>query len=222
MRQEAKLRQQGIDTEVYCAKRQVARIILAHECNLTQPNRTAAGRNLQDGTRWAKETETADSVEASKSMDFTVPLDRQAGRESDRTYVVGGPEGLCQEDFKPGRKPPGRNQENDDLSMTRLREIGTRPRGLTVRIAEQSEGGRPAQPEEASTSLDDRGPTLLKVLVASSVRPDYRRQLEMDTQDSEEDFLFGGSRRYPSQGSGAPSGAGQGAEQPSGAFSSAD
>jgi hypothetical protein len=47
MRQEAKLRQQGIDTKVYRAQMQVARIILAHECNLTQPNRTAAGRNSQ-------------------------------------------------------------------------------------------------------------------------------------------------------------------------------
>jgi hypothetical protein len=47
MMQEAKLRQQGIDTEVYRAQRQVARIILAHECNLTQPNRTAPGRSLK-------------------------------------------------------------------------------------------------------------------------------------------------------------------------------
>jgi hypothetical protein len=36
MRQEAKLRQQGIDTEVYRAQRQVVRIILVHKCNQAQ------------------------------------------------------------------------------------------------------------------------------------------------------------------------------------------
>jgi hypothetical protein len=44
----------------------------------------------------------------------------------------------------------------------------------------------------------------------------------MDTQDSEEDFFFRGSRRYPSRGAGGFSSAGQGAERPSGDFSGAD
>ncbi len=48
MRQEAKLRQRGIDTEVYRAQRQVARIILAHECNLTQPSETSSGEKLTE------------------------------------------------------------------------------------------------------------------------------------------------------------------------------
>ena len=76
MRQDAKLRQQGIDTEVYRAQRQVARIILAHECNLTQPSRPAAGRNSRSETRPVMGAETAESVGTSGSMDFRVPLDR--------------------------------------------------------------------------------------------------------------------------------------------------
>ena len=60
MRQDAKLRQQGIVTEVYRAQRQVARIILAHECNLTQPS-IYSPEQLEEfmrfqesqGTRWA-------------------------------------------------------------------------------------------------------------------------------------------------------------------------
>jgi hypothetical protein len=51
MRHDAKVRQQGIDTETYRARRQVARIILAHECNMMQPSRRAAGRTPQDETR---------------------------------------------------------------------------------------------------------------------------------------------------------------------------
>jgi hypothetical protein len=218
MRQDAKLRQQGIDTEVYRARRQVARIILAHECNLTQPSRTAPRRNSRSETKSTRGVESAESAGNSGSMDFTVPLDRQSSRRPNQTYVVDGMEGWSQDDVE----PPGRNQENDDLSAAGLREGGTRSRGLTVRISEQQERDRPIQPEGASTPLEEVRPTMLDNLAASSIRPDYRRQLEMDTQDSEEDFFFRGSRRYPSRGAGAFSSAGQGAEHPSGVFSSAD
>jgi hypothetical protein len=77
--------------------------------------------------------------------------------------------------------------------MAELRESGARSRGLTVRISEQPGSGRPIQPEGASTPLDEVRPTMLENLAVSSVRPDYRRQLEMDTQDSEEDFFFPGA-----------------------------
>jgi hypothetical protein len=88
-------------------------------------------------------------------MDFTVPLDRQTSRRPNQTYVVGGMEGSSQDDFELDRKPPGRNQENDDLSAAGLRKGGTRSRGLTVRITEQPGHGRPIQPEGASTPLDE-------------------------------------------------------------------
>ncbi len=154
MRHDAKLRQQGIDTEVYRARRQVARIILAHECNLTQPSRPAAGRSSRNETRPTRGAEAAESTGNSGPIDFTVSLDRQTSRRPDQTYVVGGTEGSSQDDFELGREPPGRNQENDEVSMARLRESGTRSRGLTVRISEQPEPGRPIQPEGASTPLD--------------------------------------------------------------------
>jgi hypothetical protein len=104
--------------------------------------------------------------------------------------------------------------------MAGQREGGTRSRGLTVRISEQPESGRPIQPEGASTPLEEVRPSMLENLAVSSVRPEYRRQLEMDTQDSEEDFFFRGSRRYPSKGAGAFSSAGRGDERPLGSFSS--
>jgi hypothetical protein len=171
MRQDAKLRQQGIDTEVYRARRHVARIILAHECNLTQPSRTAPRRNSRSETRSTRGVESAESAGTSGSMDFTVPLDRQSSRRPNQTYVVGGMEGWSQDDLE----PPGRNQENDDLSVAGLREGGTRSLGLTVRISEQQERDMPIQPEGASTPLDEVRPTMLDNLAASSIRPDYRR-----------------------------------------------
>jgi hypothetical protein len=99
--------------------------------------------------------------------------------------VVGGMEGPSQDDFELNRELPARNQENDNLSAAGLRESGTRPRGLTVRISKRQEHGRPIQPEGASTPLDEIRPAMLEALAASSVRPDYRRQLKMVTQDSE-------------------------------------
>jgi hypothetical protein len=101
MRQDAKLRQQGIDTEVYRARRQVARIILAHECNLTQPSRTAPRRNSRSETKSTRGAESAESAGTAGSIDFTVPLDRQSSRRPDQTYVVGGLEGWSQDDCEP-------------------------------------------------------------------------------------------------------------------------
>ncbi len=196
----------------------MARIILAHECNLTQPSRTAPRRNSRSETRSTRGAESAESAGTSGSIDFTVPLDRQSSRRPDQTYVVDGLEGWSLDDCE----PPGRNQENNDISAAGLREGGTRPRGLTVRISEQQERDRPVQPEGASTPLEEVRPTMLDNLAVSSVRLDYRRQLEMDTQDSKEDFFFRGSRRYPSRGAGGFSSAGQGAERPSRVFSGAD
>jgi hypothetical protein len=87
-----------------------------------------------------------------------------------------------------------------------------------VRISEQQERERPVQPEGASTTLEEVMPTMLDSLAASSIHLDYRRQLDMDTPDSEEDFIFRGSRRYPSRGAGSFSSAGRGAGRPSGVF----
>jgi hypothetical protein len=139
MRHDAKMRQQGIDTEVYRARRQVARIILTHECNLTQPSRRATGRTLQNETRPISAAEEAESVVASEPVDFTVSLDRQTSRRPNQTYVVGSTEGSSQDDVGPGSGLPGRNQENEEVNMAGQRETGTRPRKLTVRISEQRE-----------------------------------------------------------------------------------
>ncbi len=157
---------------------------------------------------------------ASEPVDFTVSLDRQTSRRHNQTYVVGGMEGSSQDDVELDNGLPGRNQENEEVNMAGQRESGTRPRGLTVRISERPESGRPILPEGASTPLEEVRPLMLENLVVSSVRPDYWRQLEMDTQDSEEDFFFYWSMRYPNRGDGAFSSASRGDQHLSGSFSS--
>ncbi len=158
---------------------------------------------LQNEIRPIRGAEAAESTVASEPVDFTVSLDRQTSRRPNQTYVVGGAEGSSQDDVELDSGLPGRNQENEEVNMAGQQESGTRPRGLTVRISEQPEPGRPIQPEGASTPLEEVRPSMLENLAVSSVCPDYRRQLEMDTQDSEEDFFFRESMRYPSRGAGA-------------------
>ncbi len=162
MRQDAKLRQQGIFTKVYRAQRQVARIILAHECNLTQPSRTALRRNSRSETRPTRGAGSAESAGTSGSIDFTVPLDRQSSRRPDQTYMVDNLEGWSRDSCQ----LPGRNQENNDVSTAGLHVGGTRPRGLTVRISEQQEREKPVQPEGASTPLEEVRPMMLDSLAA--------------------------------------------------------
>jgi hypothetical protein len=93
----AAVRRRGGDTEVYRAQRQVARIILAHECNLTQPSVTAPRRNSRSEARPTRGVESAESAGTSGIMDFTVPLDRQSSRKPDQTYVLAGWEGWSQD-----------------------------------------------------------------------------------------------------------------------------
>ena len=128
MRHDAKMRQQGIDTEIYRARRQVARIILAHECNITQPSRRAAGRTLQGETRPISAAEAAESVATSEPADFTVSLDRQTSRRS-QTYVVSRAEGSSQDDVGLDSGLPGRNQENEEVNMAGQREAAPGPEG---------------------------------------------------------------------------------------------
>jgi hypothetical protein len=64
-------------------------------------------------------------------------------------------------------------------------------------------GGRAVQPGSSSTPLvRDPGELLSHNFSGSSARVDYGRQLELNTQDGEEDMLFRQEIRYPERGAG--------------------
>jgi hypothetical protein len=67
-------------------------------------------------------------------------------------------------------------------------------------------GGRALLPAGASTPLGGSSGELPRTYSGSSARVDYRRQLEMNTQDSDEDALFRQEMRYPERGAGGFSG----------------
>jgi len=63
-------------------------------------------------------------------------------------------------------------------------------------------GRRTLQPDGASTPLGGGPGELPSTYSGSSARVDYRRRLELNTQDSEEDVLFRQEMRYPERGTG--------------------
>jgi hypothetical protein len=67
-------------------------------------------------------------------------------------------------------------------------------------------GGRALLPAGASTPLGRSSGELPRTYSGSSARVDYRRRLEMNTQDSDEDALFRQEMRYPEGGAGGFSG----------------
>jgi hypothetical protein len=69
--------------------------------------------------------------------------------------------------------------------------------------ARPQRGGRALQPDVgASTPLGGGPGELPRTYSGSSARVDYRRQLELNTQDSDEDVLFRQEMRYPERGAG--------------------
>jgi hypothetical protein len=64
-------------------------------------------------------------------------------------------------------------------------------------------GGRALLPAGASTPLGGSSGELPRVYSGSSARVDYRRRLELNTQDSDEDVLFRQEMNYPERGAGA-------------------
>jgi hypothetical protein len=70
-------------------------------------------------------------------------------------------------------------------------------------LARLQRGGRVVQPGGSSTPLvRDPGELLSRTFSGSSARLDYRRRLELNTQDSDEDVLFWQEMRYPERGAG--------------------
>jgi hypothetical protein len=82
--------------------------------------------------------------------------------------------------------------------------------GLNIGVpARLQRGGRALQPAGASTPLGGSSGELPRTYSGSSARVDYRRQLEMNTQDSDEDVLFRQEMRYSERGTVGFSGLGR-------------
>jgi hypothetical protein len=67
-------------------------------------------------------------------------------------------------------------------------------------------GGRVLTPAGTSTTLGGGSGELSRTYSGSSARADYRRRLELNTQDSDEDVLFRQEMNYPERGAGGFSG----------------
>ncbi len=86
-----------------------------------------------------------------------------------------------------------RGREVGDLDMAGLNI------GAPTRLRR---GGRALPPAGASTPLGGDSGELPRTYSGSSARADYRRRLELNTQDSDEDVLFRREMNYPERGAG--------------------
>jgi hypothetical protein len=90
-----------------------------------------------------------------------------------------------------------RGREVGDLGMAGLNI------GAPMRL---QRGGGALPPAGASTPLGGDSGELPRTYSGSSARADYRRRLELNTQDSDEDVLFRQEMNYPERGAGGFSG----------------
>ncbi len=90
-----------------------------------------------------------------------------------------------------------RGRGADDLDMAGLNI------GAPTRL---QKGGRALPPAGASTLLGRDSGELPRTYSGSSARADYRRRIELNTQDSDEDVLFRREMNYPERGAGGSSG----------------
>jgi hypothetical protein len=90
-----------------------------------------------------------------------------------------------------------RGREVGDLDMAGLNI------GAPTRLRS---GGRALPPTDASTPLGGDSGELPRTYSSSSARTDYRRRLELNAQDSDEDILFRREMNYPERGVGGFSG----------------
>jgi hypothetical protein len=96
---------------------------------------------------------------------------------------------------RPGAADGGRGISDLDMAGLNI--------GAPMRL---QRGGRALPPAGASTPLGGDSGELTRTYSGSSARADYRRRLELNTQDSDEDVLFRREMNYPERGAGGFSG----------------
>jgi hypothetical protein len=195
LRRAARARQDRVNHEYQRATRVVEKLLRAHE-GRSDVRHLPAGSGCRDERKYRDEFNTEHMPEGRMEYEDSIPMDRRP------TLPVADVLGVERQE-RSWESAPGsrwfqpamanRSRGIGDLAMAGL-HIGA-PACL-------QRGGRTIQPNGASTPLG-RGPgELPRTYSGSSARVDYRRRLELNTQDSNEDVLFRQEMRYPERGAG--------------------
>jgi hypothetical protein len=197
MRRAARLREDRVNHEYQRATGVVGRILQAHE---GRPRET--GGPATNSSCWVKmdcpdEFLANHEPEGRLEYEESIPMDRRPTLGMADILGAGRPERSW--DSAPGAgcprpTPSDRSREISDLGMA----------GLYIGAPARLQRGRRAiQPCSSSTPpVRDPGELLSRTFSGSSARVDYRRRLELNTQDSDKDVLFRQEMRYPERGAG--------------------
>ncbi len=173
------------------------RILQAHKGRLREAGGLVAGGSCRDEMDCPDKFQAEYAPEGRMEYEESVPTDRRPTLLVADILGAGRPEQSW--DRAPGAgylRPAAsdRCRGIGDLGMAGL-HIGA--------PARLQRGGRAAQPGGFSTPLvRNPGGLLFRTFSGSSARVDYRRRLELNTQDSDEDVLFRQEMRYPERGAG--------------------
>ncbi len=199
MRRMARARQERVNYEYQRATRVVERLLQAHG-GRQEERRPPAGSGCRDGRKYRDEFNIEHLPEQRMEYEDSIPMERRptlpvadvlSAEQQERSW-----------ESAPGSRwlQPAmvdRSRGIGDLGMADL-NIGA--------PARLQRGGRALQPAGASTPLGGSSGELPRTYSGSSTRVDYRRRLELNTQDSDEDVLFRQEMRYPERGAGGFSG----------------
>jgi hypothetical protein len=165
-----------------------------------EERRPPAGGGHRDERKYRDEFGAGYATEQSMEYEDSVPIERRPTLPVTEILAAERQEGSWESAPVAGWCRPAmadRGREIGDLGMAGLNI------GAPTRL---QRGGRALLLAGASTPLGGSSGELPRTYSGSSARVDYRRRLEINTQDSDEDALFRQEMRYPERGAGGFSG----------------
>jgi hypothetical protein len=200
MRRMARPRLDRVNSEYQRATRVVGRLLQAHG-GRQEERRSPAGGGHREEQKHRDDFCNGGAPDSRMECEDSIPMERRSTLPVNEILASERQERSWESAAMPGRwghpSVADRGRGVGDLDMA----------GLNICApARLQRGGRAPPPAGASTLLGGDSGELPRTYSGSSARADYRRWLELNTQDSDEDVLFRREMNYPERGTSGLSG----------------
>ncbi len=196
MRRMASARLDRVNSEYQRATRVMERLLQAHG-GRQEERRPPAGGGYREEQKYRDDFGAGRAPEPRMEYEDSIPMERRPTLPVTEILAAERQEQFWESATAPGRwghpSVADRGRGLGDLGMAGL-NIGA--------PARLQRGGRALPPAGASTPLGGGSGELPRTYSGSSARAEYRRRLELNTQDSDEDVLFRQEMNYPERGAG--------------------
>jgi hypothetical protein len=200
MRRVARARLDRVNHEYQRATRVVERLLQAHGGRQEERHPPAGGGHREE-RKYRDDFGAGRAPDQRMEYEDSIPMERRPTLPVTEILAAERQERSWESAPVPGRlghpSVADRGRGIGDLGMAGL-NIGA--------PARLQRGGRALLATGASTPLGGGSGELPRTYSGSSARADYRRRLELNTQDSDEDVLFRQEMNYPERGAGGFSG----------------